>query len=64
MVIHRAWKVSGAGRVSALCSYPTPRAIKLRQASWTLNAPLVSCSRCRELQKQMPEEVDEPAHER
>lgn len=42
---HMADKMTGDGRVSALC-FQTPRAINLRNALWTLRKDAVTCAGC------------------
>ncbi len=49
MKTHRASKIRDDGRVSALC-FKRPRAIDLQVASWTINAHLVTCLKCKRLQ--------------
>lgn len=43
--IHKASLISPDGAVSALC-FVRPRAIDLKQASWTNRDEAVTCSRC------------------
>lgn len=44
--VHMAKKIRADGRVSPLCA-KTPRAIDLKRASWTLQAGMVTCDRCK-----------------
>jgi hypothetical protein len=44
-VIHRASLVNKKGDVSSLC-YKHPRAINLKQASWTNRDDAVTCPKC------------------
>jgi len=48
MIYHRAHKIAGGGKVSALC-HKTPHAIDLRHSSWTLRDQDVTCPRCRKI---------------
>ena len=42
---HLADKMSADGRVSPLCA-PTPRAIDLNRATWTIISDAVTCPKC------------------
>lgn len=44
-VVHMASKMSSKGGVSPLCA-PSPRAINLKVASWTLTRNFVTCKHC------------------
>ena len=44
-LVHMARRIRADGAVSAVCS-PTPRAINLRVATWTLIDSDVTCARC------------------
>ncbi len=43
--VHMAGKTRGDGAVSALCA-KVPRAINLKQATWTLRPEAVTCQAC------------------
>lgn len=47
--IHMAAKIRDDGAVSPLCS-SSPRAINLKQTTWTLRPIAVTCPRCRAIQ--------------
>lgn len=47
-IYHYGQYVNDKGDVSALC-FKVPRAINLRQASWTYRAAAVTCQRCKRM---------------
>jgi len=53
---HFANKFSERG-VSALC-FPTPRAIDLKRATWTIRPDAVTCKKCLKLLKDAPKAPD------
>ena len=45
-VVHMAAKVNAQGGISPYC-YAVPRALNLKQATWTMRPDDVTCARCK-----------------